>query len=401
MIRHGKALLPGPGFLILRHGILLNDQRRPSCLPATKFRQAPQPRQIAVGGRFIPAITERQRLAKEVQRPIRPHAATRLGNLFGDQGIDTGGGVERHARGIGLHTPVNLLARLLALTPVGEHVGAAAARRNKRRVGPQRQAEKEQGPLRVSGLALLEHRATVQGPRVALLLLQDRGEGVVRLLRQALGDGKTIAQEEIDIGLACQARGEGGVRLGVPAKRLQGNAAAGVDDRLVAAASQRRVEVCQRLGRLLHLQVKEAAIDIGLEKSGVARQTGRVVFQCFDVPAEVLRDAPAVPVAPGKFRPQVHAGAVSAVSHLLLALLGQASSHKEQGPVMPRIETQRLLEFRDRFAGATLAGIGRGQQVVIAGAGRSQGAGPAPRCGRFRTLAELVQVRRPVLPQGG
>src|SRR5439155_7774719 len=28
VIRHGKALLPGPGFLILRHGILLNDQRR-------------------------------------------------------------------------------------------------------------------------------------------------------------------------------------------------------------------------------------------------------------------------------------------------------------------------------------------------------------------------------------
>src|SRR5205085_10483739 len=105
----------------------------------------------------------------------------------------------------------------------------------------------------------------------------------------------------------------------MPAQRFQSDAAPGVYGGLITAESSRAVEVGQRLAWLLQIEKEQAAIDEGVGQTGVALQAYSVLLERLLVLPELLQHAPAVVIAPGKLRPEVHASAEGAISQQVLA----------------------------------------------------------------------------------
>src|SRR5207302_11359151 len=105
----------------------------------------------------------------------------------------------------------------------------------------------------------------------------------------------------------------------------------------------------------------------------VMRQAGGAFFKGLRKPTHLPQNAGAVEITPGKFRPQVHTAAETAVRQSMFAAHFLKRAQLEQRPVMPRVELQSSLQLRYRLVQAVLAAIGRGQEVMIACAGSSDG----------------------------
>ena len=108
-----------------------------------------------------------------------------------------------------------------------------------------------------------------------------------------------------------------------------------------------------------------------------------------------------IEIAPGKFRPERNASIKLAQRQRLFTHFHVADAALQPGPVVARVQVERLIELRNRRAVLAVESESGGAPVMIAGSRRGHGKRLDARRGALGLVAKLLQIISPVLPQRG